>query len=517
MNFPALNDDRKYLLLLTGAALILAIAGLGNVPLRDFDEGYYATTAQDTYLRGDWRFPTYLGQPFLSKPPLIAWLVMGSYHLLGISEFSSRLPLALGSALAVPLLYLVGKEIFSDRKAALWSGAMLLTLLPTARLGRLTMLDGVINTCLLWSLLCLLRGRKNPHCLGGIGIGLGLIALAKGLLVLALGLLLGILILWLGEGRIFRRWQFWLGLLIGFGPVVWWYQLQFAQYGETFWQIHFEFHSFERVTKELEGNTGPPWYYLLEIAKYTAPWLFFLIPAMVMTIKRWRQDWAKVAITFGFGFLLIISAMGTKLPWYVLPCYPFFALMGGYYLADLESRQRYPRLIGYLLAFTAVVGLVGGLYAGFIEQKPVIIIMGLVLFIGVGWSAQQYLRSSPKFAKTLVMGLYVTLLFLFSNPLWNWEVNEAFAVKPVGELIKQATPVNTLVYTSFAYSRPSLDFYGDRQVIAVDDDQLRTKAKEGNYLLLDPEAQGRCALPGRQPRGQAGEFSLFFSPAVGKP
>lgn len=167
MNFPALNDDRKYLLLLTGAALILAIAGLGNVPLRDFDEGYYATTAQDTFLRGDWRFPTYLGQPFLSKPPLIAWLVMGSYHLLGISEFSSRLPLALGSALAVPLLYLLGKEIFSSPRAALWSSSILLTLLPTARLGRLTMLDGVINACLLWSLLCLLRGRKKSPLVGG--------------------------------------------------------------------------------------------------------------------------------------------------------------------------------------------------------------------------------------------------------------------------------------------------------------------------------------------------------------
>ncbi|WLT37018.1 hypothetical protein NON20_13285 [Synechocystis sp. B12] len=96
-------------------------------------------------------------------------------------------------------------------------------------------------------------------------------------------------------------------------------------------------------------------------------------------------------------------------------------------------------------------------------------------------------------------------------------MNEAFAVKPVGRLIKQSTPVNTLVYTSFAYSRPSLDFYGDRQVIAVDDDQLRTKAKEGNYLLLDQNAQGRLALANLQKRGQAGEFTLFFSPTVGKP
>lgn len=512
--FRQLNSDKKNLLLLTGAALLLAIAGLDNVPLRDFDEGYYATTGQDTYLRGDWRFPTYLGQPFLSKPPLIAWLLMASYHLLGINEFSSRLPLALISALTVPLLYLVGREIFSSSKAALWSGAILLTFLPTARLGRLTMLDGVINTFLLWSLFCLLKGRKNPRWLGGIGIGLGLIALSKGLIVLVLGGLLGILALWLGEWKIFQRWQLWLGLAIGFTPVVWWYGLQFAQYGEIFWQVHFEFHSFERVTKQLEGNTGPPWYYLLEMAKYTAPWLFFLVPGGVMTVKHWREDWGKTAITLGFGFLVIVSAMGTKLPWYMLPCYPFFALMGGYYVADLQSRNRYPKLIGYLLAFTAIVALAGGLYAGFSEQRPVIIVMGLVLFVGVGWSAKQYLQNSPRFAKTLVVGLYVTLLFLFSTPLWNWEVNEAFAVKPVGELIKTTTLIKTPVYTSFAYSRPSLDFYGDRQVIAVDDGRLRELAQEGNYLLLDPVAQERLALQDLQWRGQAGDFTLFFSPPI---
>jgi hypothetical protein len=206
--------------------------------------------------------------------------------------------------------------------------------------------------------------------------------------------------------------------------------------------------------------------------------------------------------------------MGTKLPWYLLPCYPFFALIGSYYLGDLQSRNRYPKLIGYLLAFTAMVALAGGLYAGFSEQKSVIIVMGLVLFVGIGWSAKQYLQNSPQFAKTLAVGLYVTLLFLFSTPLWNWEVNEAFAVKPVGQLIKAQTPVKTSIYTSFAYSRPSLDFYGDRLVMAADDGQLRERAQEGNYLLLDPDAEKRLGLQDLQWRGQAGDFTLFFSPPL---
>lgn len=514
MKFSALTPDKRHILILTAAALVLGLVGLGNVPLRDFDEGYYATVAQDTYLRGDWRFPTYHGQGFLLKPPLIVWLISLSYSLFGINEFSTRLPMAVLSAIAVPLLYGIGRELFRERQAALLSAVILLTLLPVARLGRLAMLDGMINTFFLGSLFCLLKGRKNPRWLIGIGFGLGVIALCKGVIVLVLGGLLGIAGVWIGEGKLLKRWQFWLGLVLGFTPVVWWYGLQGAHYGAVFWQVHFQSQSFDRLATAVEGNSGPVWFYLLEMAKYTAPWLFFLVPAVVITIKQWREDWAKVAITMGLGFLAIVSAMTTKLPWYCLPSYPFLALMGGYYLTDLQGRKRYPKLIGYLLALTTVLVLIAGIYLGVTEKKLVITEIAIVLGSGLGYATGQYFRASPRFIWGLVGGLYGGLLILMLSPLWNWEVNEAFAVPPVGELIKQSTPVKTLIYTSFAYSRPSLDFYGDRQVLAENDQRLRELARQGNYLLLDPAATERLALQDLQWRGQAGEFTLFFSPAV---
>ena len=303
---PALTPDVRNLAILTAAALLLGLVGLGNVPLRDFDEGYYATVAQDTYLRGDWRFPTYHGQGFLLKPPLIVWLISLSYSLFGINEFSTRLPMAVLSALAVPLLYGIGRELFRERKAALYSAVILLTLLPVARLGRLAMLDGMINSFLLWSLLCLLKGRQQPRWLIGIGFGLGAIALCKGVIVLVLGGLLGIAGLWIGEGKLLKRWQLWLGLLLGFAPVMWWYGLQGAHYGGVFWRVHFQSQSFDRLATAVEGNSGPVWFYLGEIAKYTAPWLFFLVPAVVLTVKQWQEDWAKVAICLGLGFLAIV-------------------------------------------------------------------------------------------------------------------------------------------------------------------------------------------------------------------
>jgi hypothetical protein len=214
------------------------------------------------------------------------------------------------------------------------------------------------------------------------------------------------------------------------------------------------------------------------------------------------------------GFLAIVSAMTTKLPWYLLTSYPFLALMGGYYLADLQGRKRYPPLIGYLLGLTTLLVFIAGIYLGFSEKQAVITAIAVVLSSGLGYATGQYFHASPRFMGGIVAGLYGGLLLLMISPLWNWEVNEAFPVLPVGALIKQNTPVKTLVYTSFAYSRPSLDFYGDRQVLAENDDRLRELAKQGNYLLLDAAATERLALQDLQWRGQAGEFTLFFSPAV---
>jgi len=97
------------------------------------------------------------------------------------------------------------------------------------------------------------------------------------------------------------------------------------------------------------------------------------------------------------------------------------------------------------------------------------------------------------------------------SPLWLWELNEAFGVKPVGQLIKQSTPFNTTIYTSFAYSRTSLDFYSDRQILAVDQNRLEELKKKPNYFLLDENILEKLALGNYQILGKAEGFVLIWS------
>src|SRR5258708_17053760 len=76
--------------------LFLAIAafyryGLGAVPLVGPDEPRYAEVAREMLARHDLITPTLGGLPWFEKPPLLYWMMMASYRVFGVSEFSARL------------------------------------------------------------------------------------------------------------------------------------------------------------------------------------------------------------------------------------------------------------------------------------------------------------------------------------------------------------------------------------------------------------------------------------------
>ncbi|QXE22313.1 glycosyl transferase, family 39 [Richelia sinica FACHB-800] len=187
--------NQKFLLGLVIASIFLWLIALGNLPLRDWDEGTYAIVAREIYRTGNWLYPTLQGEPFMLKPPLMQWLIALCYHLGGVQEFTTRFPGAFLTALGVPLLYLVGNLVFTEKISALFSALVYLTLLPVVRHGRLAMLDGMILTFFLLLFFFILKAREQRKYALGIGFCLGLITLTKGTLVLVLALMSGLFII----------------------------------------------------------------------------------------------------------------------------------------------------------------------------------------------------------------------------------------------------------------------------------------------------------------------------------
>lgn len=505
------NNDISWLIFLFCSSLLLWLIGLGNLPLRDWDEGYYGTVAKDMFKSGNWLYLTYYNQPFLLKPPLIIWLINISYKVGGISEFTTRFPCAFLTSCGVPLLYLVGRNIFTYRLPAIYSALVYLTLLPVVRHGRLAMLDGPINTFFIFSIVCLLQSLRQPFWAIGVGIGLGLIALTKGILAIALGGIIGVFCLLSKPQKFFRNLVLWRGLIIGFAPVIFWYSIQISHYGEKFIDVHFLQQNFDRLSTAVEGNQGSILYYIIELAKYSFPWLLFLPGGIVLAVKKYQQNWAKLVLV-GFSlFLFIISLMGTKLPWYIMPIYPFFSLAVGAYLAELwqNHSQSYPKILGFLLLICSLALLLGGIYLSVDSNNFQILLFSAAIVTTLILSSVYIIRNNPNFIPTLFVGLYLSLgLFMMSN-LWVWELNESFPVKPVATLIRENTPPDTVVYTCYAYSRTSLDFYSDRQVIAQNQEELESLASIPSYLLLEDSTLETLKLPNHQILGKSEGFILI--------
>ncbi|MBD2196104.1 MULTISPECIES: ArnT family glycosyltransferase [Calothrix] len=507
--------DKEWLISLLVASLVLWLIFLGNLPLRDWDEGTYAIVAREIYRNGNWLYNTLHGEPFLLKPPLMQWLIALCYHIGGVQEFTTRFPGAVLTALGVPLLYLVGRLVFLQSLPALFAALVYLTMLPVVRHGRLAMLDGMTISFFLLLLFCLLKARHNQKYALGIGFCLGLITLTKGLLVLVLGGIAGLFIIVNRQFSLFKTPYLWLGMLLGNAPAIAWYYLQWQHYGDFFLKVHFQAQALDRLGQAVEGNTGPVWYYLIEIIKYGFPWLLFLPGGLYLSWQKRQTAWGSLILIGTIVYLGIISVMRTKLPWYVMPIYPFLALAIGAKLSNIWQQQAKfkGKFLTVFFAFLSVVGLGGCVYFIIAEPQPTLIVMSIVLAISMGVTAWLIQQRNRYFIPVLLSGMYLVLALFVSSKSWVWELNEAFPVKPVGALIRANVPAGTQIYTSFAYSRPSLDFYSDCQVTAANVQVLQQMVEKKSYLLLDDLTLQKINLSKSRILGKSENFTLV-SPLI---
>ncbi|MEH2285215.1 MAG: glycosyltransferase family 39 protein [Nostoc sp.] len=506
--------EKEWLFSLLIISLFLWLIFLGNSPLRDWDEGTVAQVAREIWRAPlgsmHWLYPTLGGEPYYNKPPLMHLLIAWTYSIGGVNEWTTRLPGAVLTALGVPLLYLVGCLLFNQSLPALFGALVYLTMLPVLRHGRLAMLDGTTITFFLLLLFCLLKARQNRLYALGVGFCLGLITLTKGMIVLLLGAIACLFLIADRQFALLTSPYLLVGIFLGNAPAIAWFVAQWQHYGERFFQVNFQAQTFDRLTQSVEGHTGPPWYYLIELIKYSFPWLLFLPSGLYLAWKKRHTTWGHLIIIGTIVYLGTISLMRTKLPWYVMPVYPFLALAIGAKLSEIWQYGHFKmRSLTIFLAIIAIAGLGGCVYFIVAKKEPILIVMSIVLAISMSIAAWLIKQRDRNFIPVLFSGMYLVLGLLMSSQSWIWELNEAFPVKPVAELIRANVSPGTQIYTSFAYDRPSLDFYCDCKVTAATLPTLQQMLFNKSYLLLDNAALQQINLTGSKIIGSAKGLTLI--------
>ncbi|MGD1875510.1 MAG: ArnT family glycosyltransferase [Mastigocoleus sp.] len=489
--------DWVWITVLFLAATFIFTINLGELPLRDWDEGTVAQVAREIFRAPfgshTWLYPTLGGEPYYNKPPLMHILISWIYRFAGINEWTSRVPGAFLTALSVPLLYAIAREIYARRSEALYSALIYLTMLPVVRHGRLAMLDGAVLCFFMVMVVCLLRSRRDLRYCLGVGIGFGLICLTKGMLAILLGTVAFAFLLWDTPRLLTSKWM-WFAMFLGSLPILLWYYLQITRYGNSFIDEGLLRQSFNRISESVENHRQPLWYYPLEIIKYTSPWLIFIPSGLRYTWENRNSSWARFVLSWFSVYLIAISLMSTKLPWYIFPIYPSIALACGARLAQVENLPlltSYPRHWTIGLAFLAVGGVGGALFYIFGNEVQISLAFILAAFALSAILTINLLRiGDRKFFWVLLWGTYVSLVLLMKSNYWNWELNEAYPVKPVAAMIQTFVPNSQIIYTSSKNHRPSLDFYSDRKIIPKSLQQIQSlweKEIRPYFLLEEPD------------------------------
>src|SRR5580704_6483114 len=100
------------LAIVIGAWILVYVPGLFHPALLDDADTVHAEVSREMILNHDWVTMFIDGVRYLQKAPLMYWMVTISYKLFGISEWQTRLPLALCVLALAWVVYIFGRRFF---------------------------------------------------------------------------------------------------------------------------------------------------------------------------------------------------------------------------------------------------------------------------------------------------------------------------------------------------------------------------------------------------------------------
>ncbi len=202
--------------ILIALAVLLHVATIGTGDLYSQTEGQYAGAAREMFQNHEWLLPTNDGIPRLQKPPLLYWLIIGSFKLFGVSAAAARLPVALAVVALVALIFLIGEKLI-DYWRGFIAGVFYLSFCGTFLLARIVMPEPLVSALIAGAVFCAIGGYQNRRnrriWFTGVWICSAFACLTKGLLGIAYPAVIFLLLsIFYREARIrFRgllRWEY---------------------------------------------------------------------------------------------------------------------------------------------------------------------------------------------------------------------------------------------------------------------------------------------------------------------
>ncbi len=343
-----------------GLLVLLVIMALGFQGTRGIwmpDEGYHVVIARTMLESGEWLVPHVAQQVWLDKPPLTHWGIAAGMWLLGTNEWGARLSHAVAYVLTTLLVLVLGRALWDERSGRLAAVLYATMLLPFVAANVVTP-DTPLT---FWTTAAMVAfwfargraGRSAEWWKVALGVVLALGVWTKGPAALIPA---GAMLVFLAASRALRpffvSWGMALGALGSLTIGLYWYArvgLDVPGAMEYLWDNQVVGRLISPSYRRHPGLAGAAEVYLPVLLAGTLP---ASAAGWVALRRRWRAllqgpFWRRLSNDPGSLLVacwvavpcLVLAAASSKLPLYVLPVFPAFALACAR-LAQAEAEAR---------------------------------------------------------------------------------------------------------------------------------------------------------------------------------
>ena len=330
------SPEIKKAILIFIISFVICSLNIGGNTIYILDEAKNATCALEMMQRNDWVVPTFNGELRTDKPPLHYFLMITSYKIFGVNEFAARFFSALFGACTVVITFLFSLK-YLGQATGNWVVIVLLSSLHFTLQFHLAVPDPYliffITAAAIFFYLFFDEGKKNYLWAFYFFLGLG--TLTKGpvaILLPGLGLFLFLIYTRRLKWAFIASMQPVIGIIIMATTVLPWYLMIHFQTEGAWTEGFFLRHNVGRFTRTMEGHGGVFLLTPLFVVIGLMPFSIFVFQAIRTTWSHRQKNILIFCLSIVTAVVVFFSLSSTKLPNYVVPCYPFLAILLAYYL-----------------------------------------------------------------------------------------------------------------------------------------------------------------------------------------